>query len=71
MIKEPTHQVLIKVTSYLNEPDVHMEVSYGPIGDIPKGDEYMPAAYMFVERALISAVEQAEGPVEFQEGSIN
>jgi hypothetical protein len=48
-----------------------MEVSYGPIGDIPKGDEYMPAAYMFVERALISAVEQAEGPVEFQEGSIN
>lgn len=69
MSKEATHKVVITVTSHLKEPDVHMEVSFGPIGDVPEEEDYMPAAYEFVERALINAVEQAKGPIEFQEGT--
>jgi hypothetical protein len=71
MSKEATHKVVITVTSHLKEPDVHMEVSYGPIGDVPEEEDYMPAAYEFVERALVNAIEQAQGPIEFQEGIVS
>lgn len=71
MSKEPTHKVVITVTSYRDEPDVHMEVSYGPLSeDLGEGD-YQPAAYEFVQRALISAVEEAEGEVSYEASDLD
>jgi hypothetical protein len=67
MSKEPTHKVVVTVTSHLDDPMVHMEVSYGPLVEVPDQDAYMPAAYAFVERALLAASAQAEGEIEFEQ----
>lgn len=70
MNKEPTHKVVITITSYRDDPDVHMEVSYGPLTEDLGDEDYTPAAYEFVQRALISAVEEAEGEVGFSSADL-
>lgn len=64
MNKEPTHKVVITATSYKDEPNVHMEVSYGPLTEDLGDGEYIPACYEFVQRALIAAAEESEGEFE-------
>lgn len=71
MNKAATHKVVITVTSYRDEPDVHMEISYGPLSDDLGDEEYQPAAYEFVQRALIRAVEEAEGEVEYSASDLD
>lgn len=73
MANTPTHRVTVVVTSVNGEPEVHMEVQWEPLlsDDEIKDLGYIPAAYQFVDAALMTAAWMAVGKAEIEEEDLS
>lgn len=69
MSKQPTHEVVIRASSYMDEEDVRMEVAYGPLVDDP-GDGYVPSCYQLMAKVLNEAMKEAGEPMAFEENDL-
>lgn len=68
-----SHKVTVVVQSYMDGPDVQMEVRWEPTlsdADIA-GLGYVPAAYRFVDTALVTAAWMAQGAAEIEQEDIS
>lgn len=69
----PTHRVVVEVTSFEDNPEVHMEVKWEPTidGKDIEDQGYIPAAYLFVQQCLLAAEAASEGLMDVEQEDLD